>query len=106
MVALVVDVGFGREGAVPVTFFGRETLFPDWPARLARVTGAPVVFGLAARRPRGRYTAHICPPLFADRDAEAEAGTREMTQEIATVLEGFVKRYPSQWYAFREIWPA
>jgi hypothetical protein len=29
-----------------------------------------------------------------------------MTQDIATTLEGFVRRYPSQWYAFRDMWPA
>jgi KDO2-lipid IV(A) lauroyltransferase len=104
MVAMIADVGLNR-GGLPATFFGRETLFPDWPARLARVTGAPVVFGMAARLPHGRYLGHICPPLYADRTADAETDVPQMTQKIATVLEGFVRRYPSQWYAFREMWP-
>ncbi len=104
MVGMIADVGLDR-GGLPATFFGRQTLFPDWPARLARVTGAPVVFGMVARRPHGRYVAHICPPLFSDRTADAETDVPALTQKIATILEGFVRRYPSQWYAFREMWP-
>jgi KDO2-lipid IV(A) lauroyltransferase len=105
MVAMLADVGFGRGGETPVTFFGRETLFPDWPARLARVTGAPIIFGMAARKPRGKYRVHICPPIYSNRDLPAESDVPATTQKVAAILEAFVRRYPAQWYAFREMWP-
>jgi KDO2-lipid IV(A) lauroyltransferase len=104
MVAMIADVGLNR-GGLPTTFFGRETEFPDWPARLARVTGAPVIFGMAARLPHGRYLVHIAPPLQSDRATDAEDDIRAITQGIAATLEHFVRMYPSQWYAFREMWP-
>ncbi|MEX0682658.1 MAG: lysophospholipid acyltransferase family protein [Dehalococcoidia bacterium] len=105
MVAMVVDAGIDRGGSVPVQFFDRETLFPDGPARLARLTGAPLLFGLAVRRPGGRFKAFVCPPLVPGRDASAEDEVVRLTQDLAKTFEGFVRRYPSQWYAFRPIWP-
>jgi len=105
MAAFVIDAGITRGGAVPVTFFGRETLFPDGPARIARLAGAPLVYGTAVRLPRGKYRAYVFPPLIPDRDADADEDAQRLTQALATTYEGMVRRYPSQWYAFREVWP-
>lgn len=104
MAAFVIDAGIERGGAVPVTFFGRETLFPDGPARIARLAGAPLVYGTAVRLPHGKYRAYVFPPLIPERDADADADARRLTQALATTFEGMIRRYPSQWYAFREMW--
>lgn len=105
MVAFVVDIGVDNGGGVPITFFGQPTVFPAGPARLARLSGAPVVFGLAARKPGGRFVAHIAPPLFSDRKLGADEDARQLTQRIADIFESFVRRYPEQWYVFRDMWP-
>jgi KDO2-lipid IV(A) lauroyltransferase len=104
MVAFVIDAGVERAGAVPVTFFGRETLFPDGPARLSRLSGAPIVFAVAARIPGGRFRAHIEPSLQSHRTMSPEEDARCLTQRLASAFEGYVRRYPGQWYAFREMW--
>jgi len=105
MVALVVDAGVAIGGGIPVNFFGRTTLFPSGPARLARLSGAPIVFGLGARRPGGRFIAHVEPPLLSNRELDAEEDARRLTQRIVDIFEGYVRRYPDQWYAFRNMWP-
>jgi KDO2-lipid IV(A) lauroyltransferase len=105
MVALVVDVGIDQGGGVPVTVFGHETVFPDGPARLARLSGAPIVFAVAVRRPGGCYVAHVMPPLLSNREMEAEEDIRWLTRNIAAMFESFVRRYPDQWYVFRDMWP-
>lgn len=105
MVAFVIDAGIDRGQAIPVTFFGRRTLFPSGPARLARLSGAPLVFGLAARRPGGRFLAHIEPPLLPDRRLSEEEDAVRLTQALAETFERYVRRYPAQWYVFRNIWP-
>ena len=104
MVALVVDAGVDGIASVPVTLFGAEASFPEGPARLARLTGAPIVFGMAGRLRGGRYAAHLCQPITSNRELSADADVAEMTQKIATTFESFVRRYPGQWYAFRDIW--
>ena len=105
VVAMVVDAGIDRGGGVPVTFLGRDTVFPEGPARLARLSGAPIVFAAAVRLPGGRFRATVCPPIVPDRDADAAVDIRRMTQEIAACFEPFVREYPDQWYVFRDIWP-
>lgn len=106
MVAFVVDAGIDRGGSVPVTFFGRETLFPEGPARLARLSGAPLIFAVTVRLPGDRYRAYVFPPLVPERERDADHDARDLTQRLATMFEGVVRRHPSQWYAFREMWPA
>ncbi len=105
MVAFVIDAGVEKAGAVSVTFFGRETMFPDGPARLGRLSGAPIVFAVAARLPGDRFRAHIEPPLLSDRSLSPEEDARCLTQRLAAAFERYVRRYPGQWYAFREMWP-
>ena len=105
MVAFVIDAGVERGGGVPVTFFGGEAMFPDGPARLARLSGAPVVFAVAARLPGGRFRAHIEPPLLSERSLSPEEDAHCLTQRLGSAFERYVRRYPGQWYAFREMWP-
>lgn len=105
MVALLVDVGVRRNGGVPVQFFGQRAYFPGGPARLARLSGAPILFGLALRRPNGRFTAYVSPPIFANREADAEEDVQSTTQRLAEIFESFVRRCPDQWYPFRQMWP-
>lgn len=104
MVAMIVDAGIDRGGGVPVTFLGRETVFPEGPARLARLSGAPIVFAVAVRLPHGRFRATVCEPIVPDRESDADADIQRMTQAIANEFEPFVRQWPDQWYVFRDIW--
>jgi len=105
MVALVVDMGVTGGDGVTVEFLGHETVFPAGPARLARISGAPIIFGWAARKPRGRYLAHVSPPILSDRGLSPEEDARQVTRRIVAEFEQAVRRYPEQWYVFREMWP-
>jgi lauroyl/myristoyl acyltransferase len=105
MVALVVDMGVTGGDGVAVEFLGHETVFPAGPARLARISGAPIIFGWAARKPRGRYLAHVSAPILSDRGLSPEEDARQVTRRIVAEFEQAVRRYPEQWYVFREMWP-
>ena len=113
MVALVVDAGVSGGDGITVNFFGRQTVFPAGPARLARLSGAPIVFGLAVRRAGGRpiagtskrFHVYVEPPILPDRTLSGEEDARRVTQEIASTFERYVRRFPDQWYVFRDMWP-
>ena len=105
MVALVVDLGISNGDGLKVRFFGHETMFPMRPARLPRISGAPIVFGWAARKPGGRYVAHVSAPILSNRDLDPEEDARQITRRIVSEFEQAVRRYPEQWYVFREMWP-
>ena len=104
MVALVVDMGVTGGDGVTVEFLGHETVFPAGPARLARISGAPIIFGWAARKPHGRFLAHVSPPILSDRSLSPEEDARQVTHRIVAEFERAVRRYPEQWYVFREMW--
>jgi KDO2-lipid IV(A) lauroyltransferase len=113
MVALVIDAGVAGDDGIAVDFFGRRTIFPAGPARLARLSGAPIVFGVAVRATGGkprpgtsrRFEVFVEPPVLSDRSLSGEDDARRVTQQIASAFERYVRRYPDQWYAFREMWP-
>ena len=87
---------------VPVTFFGRTTRVPGGAATLALRTGSPVVPAVLVRNPHGPgFVAHIGPPIIG---AQGDDATIVM-QHIMSWLEGIIRRYPDQWFMFRQMWP-
>jgi Kdo2-lipid IVA lauroyltransferase/acyltransferase len=106
MVALVIDAGVSGGDGVEVEFLGRPTLFPAGPARLVRLSGAPIVFGVAVRKPGGRFRAFVEAPILSDRNRSGDDDAREITQQLARTFERYVRRYPEQWYVFRDMWPS
>jgi len=113
IVALVIDAGVSGGDGIAVNFFGRKTIFPAGPARLARLSGAPIVFGVAVRGPGGkpqpgtsrRFQVYVEPPILSDRALSGEEDAQRITQQIALTFERYVQRYPDQWYVFRDVWP-
>ncbi|MSQ61701.1 MAG: hypothetical protein EXR43_03870 [Dehalococcoidia bacterium] len=105
MVALVADVGLKATGGVRVSFFGKETYFPSGPARIARLSGAPLVFGCAVRNSRGTYDIVLGAPVLPSRTVDAIRDMESMTQQVVDQLEALIRRFPDQWYMFRDMWP-
>jgi KDO2-lipid IV(A) lauroyltransferase len=100
--AVLVDRPLEGDG-VPVTFFGRPTRVPSGAATLALRTGSPVVPAALVRNPNGRgYLAHIGPPIVGQRGDDAS----EVMQRVMSWLEGIIRRYPDQWFMFRQMWPS
>jgi KDO2-lipid IV(A) lauroyltransferase len=98
--AVLVDRPLASDG-VPVTFFGRATRVPGGAATLALRTGSPVVPAALVRDPRGGYLAHIGPPIVGQQGDDASI----VMQRIMYWLEGIIRRYPDQWFMFRQMWP-
>jgi KDO2-lipid IV(A) lauroyltransferase len=104
MVGLMMDLG-PRALAfdnVPAPFFGVPTRFPTVAADLARVSGAPIVVAAVVRQRDNTFRGIALPPIFVDRRGDGDA--RLVTERIAEQLEGFVRRWPDQWYIFRPMW--
>ena len=107
MVGLMMDLGPRAQelGNVDATFFGRQTAFPSVAASLARVSGAPIVVAVAVRERNNTFTGIALPPIFVERTMQAAHDVEIATGKIAAGLEGFVRRWPEQWYIFRPMWP-
>ena len=60
------------------------------------------------RRPRQPTTTRSCCPASTstcsyETTGDEEADVRALTQAIARSFEGFVRRFPDQWFAFRDV---
>ncbi len=101
--ALIIlpDRHAGPQGEL-LPLFGRLTRFENAPARLALMSGAPILMAHGARRSPwlrdGRIEGHIAPPfsLHAAKD-DREQAMLEGTQRVIAGLETMVRAHPDQW---------
>jgi KDO2-lipid IV(A) lauroyltransferase len=107
LLALLIDRPSPGSG-VTVPFFGQPTDVPAGPARLALRTGAAIV---PAAFPRTRtdspavdVLADFC--IDASGTGNREADVARITSDVMAAHERYIRRYPEQWYMFREMWPA
>ena len=91
----------GGRGDTHVDFFGAPGAFPIGPFVLARAAGAPVVPAFCAMTPEGRYRISMEPPIWVKSGEEGAA--------LATAvgaLERVIRRHPTQWFNFFDVWGA
>jgi predicted LPLAT superfamily acyltransferase len=101
VVALQGDRALGGRGDRRHAFFGVPALFPLGPFVLARAARAPVLPAFCVLRPDRRYTVSIGEPWMVPTDGEADALSRWVS-----VLETVVRRHPTQWFNFYDVWRA
>ena len=99
---ILPDRHAGPPGA-PLPMFGRVTRFDTAPARLAMMTGAPIVPVFGVRREPwladGRVEGRILPPFTVQAAArdQREAATLDGTRQIIACIETMVRERPEQW---------
>jgi KDO2-lipid IV(A) lauroyltransferase len=99
---MMIDVIEPGDGVV-VDFCGAPVEFSSAPARIAIRTGARVMPGVVARAQHDRMK--LLPKIDFGLDftpsGDEEADVQALTQRIANSLEGYVREFPNQWFAFR-----
>ena len=105
LVGLLCDRDIEGTG-IDVEFFGERTTMPAGPATLALRTGATLCTGAVYSGPGPDHRAVVQPPLDTTRSASLRADVARITQEIATRLEGLIRRAPEQWHVFQPLWLA
>jgi len=105
LVGLLCDRDIEGTG-IEVDFFGERTTMPAGPATLALRTGATLCTGAVYSGPGSDHRALVEPPLDTARGSSLRADVARLTQEIATRLEGLIRRAPEQWHVFQPLWIA
>ncbi len=103
-VGLALDRDATNSGRV-VEFFGKPARLPDGFALLALRTGAPVLLVLNRRLPGARYILCVYPPMeFPVVKQPDDATVVQTMRQVLAVAEKEMRRDPSQWVVFRNIW--
>ncbi len=105
LVGLLCDRDIEGTG-IEVEFFGETTTMPAGPATLALRSDAVLVTGAVYSGPGRDHRAVVEPPLDTTRTGKLRADVARLTQEIATRLEGLIRRAPEQWHVFQPLWLA
>jgi lauroyl/myristoyl acyltransferase len=105
VVGLVSDRDLVGNG-VEVEFFGERTTLPGGAATLALRTGAVLLPVIVYSGPGNWHTGVVHPPLDTTRSGSLRADVQRLTQELATVFEGFIRRRPEQWHLYQPNWPS
>jgi lauroyl/myristoyl acyltransferase len=95
LVCLLADRDLTPRG-VEVEFFGATTRMPAGPARLALTTGARLLPATLS------FTDDGWEIVFHDPVPHTDLAT--MTQQVATVFEGGIRKHPADWHMLQRLW--
>jgi lauroyl/myristoyl acyltransferase len=104
IVALQGDRDF-NEASVELPLFGGPAKLPTGPFLLARMTGARLYPTFIAYAPDHRFEVTLEQPIEVERTEDRDADVRRAMEKWALVLERAIRRWPTQWYNFHDVWP-
>jgi KDO2-lipid IV(A) lauroyltransferase len=102
-VAMLSDQDAGRQG-VFVDFMGEKASTHAGAARLALLTGAPVITGFIIRTGSISHRIVIEKPIYAERSVAREESVLRMTEAYTAAIESYVERYPDHWLWAHRRW--
>ena len=103
IVGLVADRDVDGSG-IPVKFFGKEIKVPRGPAEIAVLSGASVVPAFLIQTESGLSKLIVEEPIEVDEALPVKQRIARLNKRIVEVIERYVARYPTQWFAFYRVW--
>jgi len=101
--ALLGDRGFSKNG-IFIEFFGKKTLMPIGPAAFCYRQGAALLPCFMTREPDDSFRLVIEEPIYVDRAMDERSAIEDLTRRSLRTIEARIRRYPAQWYVFRDLW--
>ena len=105
LLGILADRDFFNNG-IRLEFLGRQMSIPKGPALFSLRTGAVIVPTFLIRAPRNRFEMIFETPIYPQPTDNEPDDVKRITQQALQVLERYIRRYPSQWYLFRDFWEA
>lgn len=105
MVVIPADQNQRRDYGVFVDFFGKPACTTPGPARLAMLTGAPVIPAFLVREGEtDRHRIVVLPEVEMQRGGDRDADIVANTQRCTKVIEDMIRRHPDHWIWFHRRW--
>ena len=103
IVCFMADRDFSKSG-IDVEFFGKVAQVPSGGAAFSLKSGSPIVPTFMVREPDDTFRLVYERPIEYKSTNNLMVDLRNITRKCLEVIEGWVKRYPSQWYIFSQVW--
>ncbi len=101
-VGLLVDQHFTR--GPMIEFFGQKARANPLLPKLARQFDCPIYPARCIRLPGGRFRVELCDAITLPKNEKGEIDIAASTQMINTIIEGWVREYPTQWLWLHNRW--
>ncbi|MDR1434501.1 lysophospholipid acyltransferase family protein [Candidatus Endomicrobiellum devescovinae] len=102
-IAMLIDQDVDVAG-VFVNFFGQKAWTPSGLAVLALKTEADVYVAFDQRIDEYKHKTVVNGPISFTKTDDFEKDVEKLTQDITSILEEHIKRYPEQWVWFHDRW--
>jgi KDO2-lipid IV(A) lauroyltransferase len=93
-----------RQQGVFVDFLGAPASTHAGAARLALLTGAPVITGFIIRTDATHHRIIIEEPVRIDRGMDRQESVLRITRAYTRSIEGYVRRHPDHWLWAHRRW--
>ncbi len=103
LLAILGDRDFSEKGE-KIKFFGKETLIPKGPAVFSLRTGAPIIPTFMIRQKFNRFKFVFEKPISYQPTDNEENDVKTLINSYISIIEQYIRKYPDQWYVFRNIW--
>jgi len=103
IIALVGDRVFNSAGIL-TDFFGLPAYLPEGPAAFSLKTGAPIVPGFILRNPDDTFKLVFEKPIEFHPSGDKDKDLMQILSKYKLIIEGYIRRYPEQWFMFRKFW--
>jgi len=103
ILALLGDRDFSKNGLY-LNFFGKRTLIPKGPAVFSHRLGSCIVPCFIVREKNDKFSFVFEPPIYPEKDKDEESCVRSLAEKYTATIEKYVRKYPTQWFMFREAW--
>lgn len=102
-IGILTDQDVDSIPGIFVDFFGKPAYTTDSIARLAALTGAPVI-PCALVREGKRYRFLVDDIIYFDQNADRDEAIRAVTQRVSSCIEKYIRAYPDQWVWMHNRW--
>jgi KDO2-lipid IV(A) lauroyltransferase len=103
IVAILADRNFSR-GSIYVDFFGRPSPLPKGPAVLSLKANCPIVPGFLIRVSIDKFKLIFERPIEPAPSGDLDSDIKRVTRQFISVIEKYARKYPEQWFMFKEFW--
>lgn len=103
LIGLLGDRDFTHSG-IETEFLGKMVSIPKGPAMFALKAGAAVVPVFMVREPDDSYRLIYERAVDCKPAETSEENIKAVTKKFVNVIEGYIRRYPDQWFMFRKFW--
>ncbi|MDQ3710909.1 MAG: lysophospholipid acyltransferase family protein [Acidobacteriota bacterium] len=105
LLGMMVDLNVQEKEGVFVDFFGVPASTTTSIAKLALSTNAVVMPAFAVwNEAKRKYVVHLEPPVEYRKTENVEQDIKNLTQDITSVVEKYVRQYPEQWLWIHKRW--